>query len=217
MSEDKSYLDELADYMSENHRKRNEEMDALKDVANPRKPFTKQILQQNPNIPQDDVRDYVKNVNDDRDEYMMGMAGSSPAMKIGSHLEGLASKLPEMSRFRQLLDSPLAQKIRQPFKQDRNMDLNNRAVQETQDLVKKNLVPEQQVHMPDEVTQQRDYKNWFDDKVNYEKELGYANKQAELQEAIKRNNAKFNLDPNLDQTQPGISQELIDEILKKVK
>jgi hypothetical protein len=216
MSEDKSYLDELADYMSENHRKRNEEMDSLSDVSQ-RKPFTKQILNQNPNIPQDDVRDYVDNVKNDRDEYMMGMAGSSPALKIGSHLEGLASKLPEMSRFRQLLDSPLAQKIRQPFKQERNIDLNNKAVLETQELAKKNLIPEQQIQMPDEVTQQRNYKNWFDDKVNYEKELGYINKQDELQNAIKQNNDKFKLDPNLDQTQPGISQELIDEILKKAK
>ncbi len=217
MPEDKNYLNDLMDYINENHRKRNEETDSMSDTfPSMGKPFTKKVISENPNIPQSDVQDYVQNVKDDNMENMMGTAmGASSALKLGGALEGMAAKLPSASRFRGLIDNPIVQKIREPFKQQRNIDLTNKASQEMADLAKTNVVKEAQIPALDEVTQQKYYKDWLKDKLSNQSELGYQNKQSQIQEAIQKHNEGFKLDPNLDQTVPGISQELIDAIIKQ--
>lgn len=212
MSEDKSYLNELMDWINENHRKRGEEVDSLSDTANPNKPFTKQIMKQNPNIPQDDVQDYVKNVKDDQGDYAMGVGMSSPALKVGANLEGLAARLPEVSRFRSILDNPIVQKVREPFKQQRNIDMMDRTGREMADIAKSNQVIEKPLPEIDDIANQKAYKNWLNDKMAFEKELGYKNNQTELQNIIDQHNK---LGSGLDETQPAISQELIDQILNR--
>lgn len=212
MPEDKSYLNELMDWINENHRKRDEEMNSLSDTANPSKPFTKKIMAENPNIPQDDVMDYVNNVKDDQTDYVMGAAMGSPALKVGARLEGMAAKLPEMSRFRALLDNPVVQKIREPFKQQRNMDMMNKAGQEMADIAKAGRASEKALPALDDVANQKAYKNWMNEKVAFEKELGYKNNQTALQKAIDQQNK---LGQGLEETQPAISQELIDQILSR--
>lgn len=212
MAEDKSYLNELMDWIGENHRKRNEEIDSLSDTSNPNKPFTKKIMSENPNIPKDDIQDYVKNVKDDQMDFMSGVGSGTPALKVGAQLEGMAAKLPEVSRFRTILDNPLVQKIREPFKQQRNMDMMNRAGQEMSDIAKAGRVPERALPELDEVANQKAYRNWMNDKVSFEKELGYHNNQTALENVIDQQNK---LNPFAEETQPAISQELIDQIMKR--
>lgn len=140
--EDKSYLDELMDYMNENDRKRKEESLSLVDTPQFGMPLTRKIKSENPNIPQSDITDYRNNVRDDLTDTVMGSAMSSggildSAKKLGSRFAGEApglmkkaggmvenelSKLPESSRFRELLDVPAIQKLREPLKQQNAMD-----------------------------------------------------------------------------------------------
>jgi hypothetical protein len=87
------YLKQLADAMIENNRKTKEEnagsledintkMDYLPNIGNQRFPLTKQLLAQNPNIPQDDIQDYAQNVKNDAEENMMAIGGMSSGMNV---------------------------------------------------------------------------------------------------------------------------------------
>lgn len=217
MSDNNSLLSRFNNYITENHRKRNEESNALTDdVPGMGKHFTKKILSENPNIPQDDVKDYVNNVKDDASDYFMGAGMSAPAVSIGTNLEGMAAKLPEASRFRELLDNPMVQKIREPFKQQRNMDLMNRSTQEMADIARSTApAPTKAMPMIDEVAQHKAYKNWLSDKAAHDSELAYHNAQGEIQDAVINHNKSSGFDPLSDKTQPAIPQELIDAIIKR--
>lgn len=82
MSEDKNYLNDLMDLIQENNRKRDEESTSMLDnIHFMGKPFTKQIIQQNPNIPQSDVQDYVENVKSDNMDNMMGAGMASGGIR----------------------------------------------------------------------------------------------------------------------------------------
>lgn len=219
MAEDKSTLDELVDYLNENQRKRSEEMQSISDDGpGSGKPFTKKIKAENPNIPESDVQDYVGNVKDDMTNYIAGATmGASPALKLGSKIEGMAAKLPDASRFRELLDHPMVQKLREPFKQQRNMDMSNATAQEMKAIANKNIVPERALPAVDEVSGQRAYKNWMDEKLANETELAAHNNQGKIQNAIQEYNQKqgISMDPRLEQTQPAVPQELIEELLRR--
>lgn len=93
MSDD--YLKQLADWMNENGRQRKEEVDSMNDFPKsgeygPRqRNFTRNMLAANPDLPQDDVREYVKNVKDDHDNMMSDIGGMSGGIKLAG---GIAKK-----------------------------------------------------------------------------------------------------------------------------
>jgi hypothetical protein len=211
MSEDKSYLNDLVDYVKENYRKRGEEVDSLNPES-----FRNQLKQKNPNIPDDDINAYQQNVKDDLGDNLMGSAMAPSLGKAGlSAIERAGSKLPEVSRFRELMDSNIMRKIKEPFTQQRNIDMTNRAAEEMANISKANkkLVPEMELPKVDEFTEHANYKNWLKDKNNDVLEQDYGNKAEAIQNLMKDNEIMFKgMDEN---TIPAVPQELIDAVLKK--
>lgn len=94
MSDD--YLKQLADWMNENGRQRKEEQASMNDFPKqgeygPRqRSFTRDMLVANPDLPQDDVREYVKNVKDDHNDMMSDIGGMSGGIKLAG---GVAKKV----------------------------------------------------------------------------------------------------------------------------
>lgn len=87
------YLKQLADLMNENARKSKEENMAFAEDVNTkmpnipmlgsqRFPLTKQLISQNPNLPQEDLKDYAQNVKNDSEENMMAIGGMSGGLKM---------------------------------------------------------------------------------------------------------------------------------------
>lgn len=88
MDDEKSFLDQLAEYYNQNKINRQEETNSLNDFPKsgeygPRqRSFTRDMLASNPNLPQDDVREYVSNVKDDRDAMMSDIGGMSGGVNM---------------------------------------------------------------------------------------------------------------------------------------
>lgn len=126
--EDKSYLDELVQYIIDNQKKRQEEAMSLSDTPKMGMPLTKKLKQENPGIPEDDITSYRDNAREDMLDFASGVAGSSPVLKVGAAVENaLAKNLPRVSRFRSIVDNPIIEKIREPFRQQRSLDLADKA------------------------------------------------------------------------------------------
>lgn len=202
--DEKSYLDQLVDYLKENQAKSNEGYEAL---MNPSK-LQKKIKANNPNLPESDVRDYVKSAGSETVMNMAeGAAMGSPALKVGSAIEGqIARHLPEVSRFRALLDNPVVQKIREPFKAQRNMDLMRNAEAGAADRAAR-------IKQADDL-----FIKGMDDSVAAEKKAIEALQQKELEDIIRKTSDEVKLSKassDLEATQPAIPNELIEEVLRK--
>lgn len=203
--DEKSYLDQLVDYLKENQRKSNEGYEAL---INPSR-LQKKVKANNPNLPESDVRDYVKSAGTETMMNMAeGVAMGSPALKVGSAIEGqIARHLPEVSRFRALLDNPVVQKIREPFKAQRNMDLMRNAEAGVADRAAR-------IKQADDL-----FIKGMDDSVAAEKKAIEALQEKELQGIIQKTKDDMSAinRPALDleATQPVIPNELIEEVLRK--
>ena len=100
MSDEKSYLDQLAEYYNQNKINRKEEEDSMNDFPKsgeygPRqRSFTRNMLAANTNLPQDDVHEYVQNVKDDNMQHFedMGQMGGAINM-LGKAGKAIAPKL----------------------------------------------------------------------------------------------------------------------------
>lgn len=98
MSDD--YLKQLADWINENGRQRKEEEASMNDFPKsgeygPRqRSFTRSMLAANPDLPQDDVHEYVQNVKDDNMQHLddMGQMGGAINM-LGKAGKTIAPKL----------------------------------------------------------------------------------------------------------------------------
>lgn len=126
---DKNYLNELLDYLAQNKDNQENEALSLMDRPSMGMPLTKKLKKDNPGIPEDDIKNIRDNIRDDYVDSVGNMAmGSASALKIGSKLEQeLSKRLPDTSRFRQLLDTQLGRKLREPFIQQKNLDLVDKA------------------------------------------------------------------------------------------
>lgn len=86
MSDD--YLKQLADWINENGRQRKEEEASMNDFPKsgeygPRqRSFTRSMLAANPDLPQDDMHEYVQNVKDDNEQNLEGMGQMGGAMNV---------------------------------------------------------------------------------------------------------------------------------------
>lgn len=100
MSDDKSFLDQLAEYYNQAGQNRKEEEDSMNDFPKlgeygPRqRSFTRSMLAANPELPQDDVRDYVQNVKDDNMNNIANGAANIGGLKVlGDVVENVAPRL----------------------------------------------------------------------------------------------------------------------------
>lgn len=216
--EDKSYLDQLMDYMNENSKKRQEESLALTDTPQFGMPLTKKIKAENPNLPESDIRDYRNNVRDDLIDNTMnsGMASSGLTTKVGGAIEKGLSRLGSESRFRELLDNPMLNKVRQTFKQDNAIEGGLKNAAEMEAIKKTNRVPELEVPKVDEMTQQRYFKKWFEDAKDAKDTSNLLQSNKEIGKAASEKASGF-VAPvdDLEKTVPGLSPEEIAEIVKK--
>ena len=93
------YLKQLADWYNENSRQRKEEQSSMNDFPKsgeygPRqRDFTRDMLAANPELPQDDVREYVQNVKDDNASMMSDIGGMSGGVKALKPLAQVGMKM----------------------------------------------------------------------------------------------------------------------------
>lgn len=230
------YLGQLRDYMAENERKRKEESLALQDTPQMGMPLTRQIKQENPNIPNDDIQDYKKNVTNDLTDYVSGAGMSAAsinnlgktAMNAGGGIaRGIAGKVenaiqkyvPENSRFREILDHPILDNVREIGKQERNVQL-DKSTGKFRDILKKEneAIRPQEFEIPkvDESKSNDILDNWRKDNEIYKRDRKLIQSRKEIDELNNKKNSNY-VEPSLDfdATKPGITQEELEEILNR--
>lgn len=93
------YLKQLADWYNENSRQHKEEQSSMNDFPKsgeygPRqRDFTRDMLAANPELPQDDVREYVQTVKDDNASMMSDIGGMSGGVKALKPLAQVGMKM----------------------------------------------------------------------------------------------------------------------------
>jgi hypothetical protein len=179
-------------------------------------PLTKQIKNENPNIPESDISDYKSNVKNDLGDYMMGVGMSSPNLvtgvknsigqginKIGAKIENGISNLDPNSRFKELIDSATNKympEIREGFKRQRNTDLANNTSKTIEELAEKNPpVPELPVPKVEKDVANSNFKDWL---------VGRNENTKALEELAK----KEKLDKILEQEQAEIKKNVLEKI-----
>lgn len=219
------YLKQLVEYMQNSQNQRKEESQVLSDTPQMGMPFTKTLKKQNPGIPESDISLYRNNVKDDFVDYIEG-AGSNfgtinngiknSFKNIGVGIENTLQKLPEISRWRTLLDNPVIEKIREPLKRERNIQLMNKSEIENKALQELNRIPEMELPKVDEVTAQRNFKNWFDSNKAEKETLDLINSNKEIQDEAAKKASEFTKPiDDIEKTVPALSNEEILALLKK--
>lgn len=208
--EDKSYLDDLMNYINENQKKRSEESLSLIDTPQMGMPLTRQIKAENPNIPESDVTDYKSGVKNDLMDYMAGVGMSSPNLmsegikkigtssigtKIGAGIENGISKLDPNGRFKEIIDgfsNKYMPEVRDLYKSKRNIGLANNTEKTIKDLAEKNLpVPELPVPKVEKDVANSNFKDWLVGRNENTKALEEIAKKEKLSKILEQEQAEI--------------------------